>query len=95
MPCSALKVNRRFGGIYRLHLQGRKQTKQETSVKKVESKAVNLRFTGRCCWYRRLWPGMRNCADVYLGGGAQRKTTKNISKDSRSSERDLNPRPPE
>jgi hypothetical protein len=24
MPCSLLKVNRRFGGIYRLHLQGRR-----------------------------------------------------------------------
>jgi hypothetical protein len=23
-PCSPLKVNRRFGGTYRLHLQGRK-----------------------------------------------------------------------
>jgi hypothetical protein len=24
MPCSALSVNRRFGGTYRLHLQGRR-----------------------------------------------------------------------
>jgi hypothetical protein len=24
MPCSPLKVNRRFGGTYRLHLQGRR-----------------------------------------------------------------------
>jgi hypothetical protein len=28
-----IKVNRRFVGTYRLHLQGRKQAEQETSVK--------------------------------------------------------------
>jgi hypothetical protein len=31
-PRSPLKVNRRFGGTYRLHLQGRRITEQETSV---------------------------------------------------------------
>jgi hypothetical protein len=31
--CSPIKVNRRFGGTYRLHLQGRRITKQKTSVK--------------------------------------------------------------
>jgi hypothetical protein len=30
-PCSTY-VNRRFGGTYHLHLQGRKSAKQETSV---------------------------------------------------------------
>jgi hypothetical protein len=32
-PCSPLKVNLRFGGIYSLHLQGRRIAAQETSVK--------------------------------------------------------------
>jgi hypothetical protein len=33
-PCSPLRVNRRFGETYRLHLQGRKkEVEQETSVK--------------------------------------------------------------
>jgi hypothetical protein len=39
-PCSPLKVNRRFGGIYRLHFQGRKywcgsrwQARWEDSIK--------------------------------------------------------------
>jgi hypothetical protein len=27
MPCSPLKVNRRFGGKFRLHLQGRRASK--------------------------------------------------------------------
>jgi hypothetical protein len=34
-PCSLLRCNRRFGGIYLLHLQGRKKFQQgpaETSV---------------------------------------------------------------
>jgi hypothetical protein len=32
-PCSPLKVHRRFGGTYYLHLHCRKYDKQETSVK--------------------------------------------------------------
>jgi hypothetical protein len=32
-PCSPLKINRRFGGTYRLHLQGRKISLQDFSVK--------------------------------------------------------------
>jgi hypothetical protein len=28
-PCSLLKVSRRFGGPYRLHLQGRKISREE------------------------------------------------------------------
>jgi hypothetical protein len=32
-PCSLLKVNRRFGGTYRLHPQIRRISQQETSVK--------------------------------------------------------------
>jgi hypothetical protein len=32
-PCSPLKINRRFGGTYRLLLQGRRVSRQETSVK--------------------------------------------------------------
>jgi hypothetical protein len=30
MPCSPLKVNRRFGGTYRLHLQGRKMSRESS-----------------------------------------------------------------
>jgi hypothetical protein len=33
-PCSAY-VNRRFGGTYRLRLQGRKSVERETSVQRV------------------------------------------------------------
>jgi hypothetical protein len=32
-PCSPLKVNRRFGVAYRLHLQGRRINRAKTSVK--------------------------------------------------------------
>jgi hypothetical protein len=32
-PCSPLEVNRRFGETYRLHLQGRKISQRETSLK--------------------------------------------------------------
>jgi hypothetical protein len=31
-PCSPLRVNRRFGGIYRLHLQDRKNKQHETKL---------------------------------------------------------------
>jgi hypothetical protein len=34
-PCSPLKVNRRFGGRFLLHLQGRKWENPETSVKQM------------------------------------------------------------
>jgi hypothetical protein len=34
-----LKFYRRFGGTYRLHIEGTKLVKQETSMKEVESKA--------------------------------------------------------
>jgi hypothetical protein len=39
-PCSPLSVNRRFGGTYRLHLQGRSE--QETSVKGVNQRQLTL-----------------------------------------------------
>jgi hypothetical protein len=34
MPCSLLGVNRRFGGTYRLHLQGRWRWRQYVSLKR-------------------------------------------------------------
>jgi hypothetical protein len=38
-PCSLLRCNRRFGGTYRLHLQGRrKNCQQEPASKQVASK---------------------------------------------------------
>jgi hypothetical protein len=45
-PCSPLKVNRRFGGTYRLHLQGRRKAEQETSVK-AEATSVDFQWTTR------------------------------------------------
>jgi hypothetical protein len=41
--CSPLKVNRRFGRIYRLHLQGRRMCRvRYTAWKQVESRAVRI-----------------------------------------------------
>jgi hypothetical protein len=37
-PCSPLKVNRHFGGTYRLHLQNIRISKQEASVKQVANR---------------------------------------------------------
>jgi hypothetical protein len=39
-PCSAY-VNKRFGGTYHLHLQGRKSAEQETSLQQLAG-LVNL-----------------------------------------------------
>jgi hypothetical protein len=41
-PCGPLKVNRRFGGICRLHLQGRRISQAKTSVKQVARRALIL-----------------------------------------------------
>jgi hypothetical protein len=41
-PCSPVKVNRRFGRIYRLHLQGRKKADQGTSVKAGGQKTLKM-----------------------------------------------------
>jgi hypothetical protein len=38
-PCSPMKVNRRFGGIYRLHFRVEKWNKQENSMKQAASRA--------------------------------------------------------
>jgi hypothetical protein len=34
-PCSALSFNRRFGGTYRLHLQGRRNSFSKPAIKQV------------------------------------------------------------
>jgi hypothetical protein len=49
MPCRMFKVNRRFAGTYRLHLQGRRKSQQETSVKemKVFETLVDIQRTTR------------------------------------------------
>jgi hypothetical protein len=39
-PCSPLSVNRRFGGIYRSHLQGRRNVYKKPARKQVASRAV-------------------------------------------------------
>jgi hypothetical protein len=43
-PCSPLKVILRFGGTYRLHLQGRIISQQETSVKSSACRLAGLFF---------------------------------------------------
>jgi hypothetical protein len=45
------------------------------------------------CGRKRPWPNLRYYNGIFLEG--LRKTTKNLSRDSRSPGRDLNPRPPE
>jgi hypothetical protein len=37
-PCSLLRCNRRFGGTYRLHLQGRRKFQQEPASKQAASR---------------------------------------------------------
>jgi hypothetical protein len=46
-PCSSLKVNRSFGGTCRLHLQGWRIAKQETSVKQTAIR-VQLEMKEMC-----------------------------------------------
>jgi hypothetical protein len=36
-PCNPVKVTRRCGGIYRLHLKGQEEAKQEINVKQAAS----------------------------------------------------------
>jgi hypothetical protein len=43
-PCSPLSVNRRFGGTYRLHLQVRKISQQEISVKAGGKQSIQAGF---------------------------------------------------
>jgi hypothetical protein len=44
-------------------------------------------------WKKRSWPNLRYYSGICLEG--LRKTTKNLSQDSRSPGRDLDPGPPE
>jgi hypothetical protein len=48
-PCSLLKVNRRFGGIYRLHLQGRRINWEKSSVKAGDKRHLPPNFTLVSC----------------------------------------------
>jgi hypothetical protein len=48
MSCSPLKVNRRFGGTCRLHLQIGEQAKKESSVKQVAPLYVDTHGEGNC-----------------------------------------------
>jgi hypothetical protein len=43
-PCSLSRCNRRFGGTYRLHLQGRRKFQQEPASKQVASKSYMIQF---------------------------------------------------
>jgi hypothetical protein len=43
VPCIP-HMNRRFGGKYHLYLQGRKSTKQETSVQQVVFQRIKRRW---------------------------------------------------
>jgi hypothetical protein len=59
-PCSPLRVNRRFRGICRLHLQGRWKIKQETSMKQVAScYLLHIRLILRQWRWRRHVPPKR------------------------------------
>jgi hypothetical protein len=42
---------------------------------------------------KRSWPNLRNCFGIFLE--ELKKTTKHLSQDNQSPDRDLNPRPPE
>jgi hypothetical protein len=47
-PCSLLSVNRRFGGTYRLHLQGRRNKfGKKPASKQVASLSVDTQWTTR------------------------------------------------
>jgi hypothetical protein len=49
MPCSPLSVNRRFGGTYRLHLQGRRNKLRKKNSKHVaELISLTLRMEAIC-----------------------------------------------
>jgi hypothetical protein len=48
-PSTPLSVNRRSGGTYRLHLQGRKKVQQETSVEAICSSETSV-DTQRTTW---------------------------------------------
>jgi hypothetical protein len=57
-PCSPLKVNRRYWGTWRLHLQGRRIAKQETSR---ESFTYHLLSRSFLAWlFLGTWEGMRH-----------------------------------
>jgi hypothetical protein len=43
-PCSPLNFNRRFGGTYRLHLQGRKNRFSKPAIKQVASCVISQKM---------------------------------------------------
>jgi hypothetical protein len=47
-PCSPLKVNRRFGGTYHLHLQGRRISRARNQ-RENKWQAEDFQLTTRCC----------------------------------------------
>jgi hypothetical protein len=56
-PCSLLRCNRRFGGTYRLHLQGRRKFQQEPASKQVASRNLNT-LHGVTSQKMILWVGV-------------------------------------
>jgi hypothetical protein len=46
-PCSQF-VNRRFGGTYHLHIQGKKSTEEEASVQQIPSHLLHADFLFGC-----------------------------------------------
>jgi hypothetical protein len=64
-PCSPLKVNQRFGGTYRLHIQGRRISRDRTSVKaggkqlyprrQYSSNIFLCHILLSCCFFVGLW----------------------------------------
>jgi hypothetical protein len=48
-PCSLLRCNRRFGGTYRLHLQGRRKFQRKPASKQVASSIYMLELFSTQC----------------------------------------------
>jgi hypothetical protein len=83
-PCSPLKVNRRLGGTYRLHLQGRKISRARNQRESRWQAEVNFQRTTRRyiaedgtlqlenCWTNfhesLFWEVLMKCVDMFQYG---------------------------
>jgi hypothetical protein len=54
-PCSALSGTRRFGGTYRLHLQGRRIVQQQEYVSYPLSRSNDRRYGVDFCQHYEKW----------------------------------------
>jgi hypothetical protein len=76
--CSPLKVNRRFGGKYLLHLQGRRISRARTSVKAVIATCF---YAGSCLAYSSTLKMVAICSSE-TSVDFQRSTRRYIPEDS-------------